>query len=383
MVSRNQLSKREPKIRVGHIVNEITPAGKETGIVKLLKHLNPQRFESYIFALSGIRSFGIMDIENLNITALNKENGNDWHIPLELYKLLKRYQIDIVHTHSWGTLVEGFLGAKLARVPLIIHGEHGSFPVRWHQRQVQRLLWRLSYTVLSVSDDLRQRLSGTIPFPEKRIKVIPNGVKEEQFFPSTSLREEFRKKFNFSREDFIVGTVGRFSEVKNQQMLLRAAAVLFHMGEKVRVVLVSRGRKEEFLKELAKSLGIEKNIHFIGFQSHINMILNGFDIFALTSLSEGCSNVIQEAMFCQKAIIATNVGGNPELIRDNYSGLLVESNNHTQLAEKILYLKNNVSVRERLGKQARQSALQHFTLKKMVQAYENLYMEAFNKNRTI
>jgi hypothetical protein len=79
MVSRNQLSKREPKIRVGHIVNEITPAGKETGIVKLLKHLNPQRFESYIFALSGIRSFGIMDIENLNITALNKENGNDWH----------------------------------------------------------------------------------------------------------------------------------------------------------------------------------------------------------------------------------------------------------------------------------------------------------------
>jgi glycosyltransferase involved in cell wall biosynthesis len=93
--------------------------------------------------------------------------------------------------------------------------------------------------------------------------------------------------------------------------------------------------------------------------------------------------VIQEAMFCQKAIIATNVGGNPELIRDNYSGLLVESNNHTQLAEKILYLKNNVSVRERLGKQARQSALQHFTLKKMVQAYENLYMEAFNKNRTI
>jgi sugar transferase (PEP-CTERM/EpsH1 system associated) len=382
MESSNQLSNTEQKIRIAHVVDEVTPAGKETGIVKLLNHLTPQRFESYIFALKGTRSFGIMDIENLNIIALNKKNGNDWRIPLKLYKLLKRYHIDIVHTHSWGTLVEGIFGAKLAGIPIIIHGEHGSFPLRWHQRQAQRLLWRLPYTVLSVSNDLKRRLSGTIPFPEKRIRVIPNGVKEEQFFPSGALRKEFRSTFNFAKDDFVVGTVGRFSEVKNQQMLIRAAAALIQRGEKIQVVLVSKGRMEGFLKELSGLLGVKKNIHFLGFQSHINMILNGFDIFVLTSLSEGCSNVIQEAMFCQKAIIATNVGGNPELIEDFYSGLLVESSNHVQLAEKILYLKNNAGLRVKLGKKAREKAMQHFTLTKMVQEYENLYIEAFYKRRS-
>jgi glycosyltransferase involved in cell wall biosynthesis len=319
----------------------------------------------------------------LNITSLNKKPGNDWRMPLKLYRVLKEHNIDIVHTHSWGTLVEGVLGARLARIPVIIHGEHGSFPERWYQRQIQRILWGSADKLLSVSGELKKRLSESIRFSQNRIEVILNGVEEEKFFPSKSLREQFRKEFSFSGEDFIVGIVGRFSEVKNHRMLLLATAELIKQGEIIHIALVSRGRKEQELKEFSHSLGIAEFIHFLGFQSDVNMILNGFDIFALTSRSEGCSNVIQEAMFCQKPIIATNVGGNPELIENNYSGLLVEDNNHLELAEKIHYLKHHPNIREMLGKNARLTALKKFTLKKMVESYEDLYMKEFYKKQLV
>lgn len=383
MLSSNHLASAPQKIRIAHIVDEITPAGRELGIVKLVKNLNKEHFDCFIIALKGIRTFGMVSLDHLNIISLNKKPGNDWRIPLKLYSTLKKLQVDIVHTHSWGTLAEGVLGAKLAGAPVIIHGEHGSFPERWYQKRTQGALWRFSDKLLSVSSELKERLSETIHFPLNKIDVILNGVEEENFFPSDLLREQFRKEFNFSREDFIVGIIGRFSEVKNHRMLLLAAAALINRGETVHIALVSRGRKEQELKELCRSLGIAEFTHFLGFQSNINLVLNGFDIFTLTSRSEGCSNVIQEAMFCQKPIIATNVGGNPELIANNDSGLLVEDNNHQELAEKICYLKHHPNVREMLGKNARSTALKKFTLKKMVESYENLYMEEFYKKQPV
>lgn len=379
MLSSNHLASMPQKIRIAHIVDEITPAGKEMGIVKLIKNLDKERFDCCIIALNEVRTFGVMNLDHLNIISLNKKPGNDWRIPFKLYRMLKKHQVDIVHTHSWGTLVEGTIGAKLARIPVMIHGEHGSFPERWYQKQIQRTLWRFSNKLLSVSGELKRRLSETIPFPLNRIEVILNGVNEKMFFPSDMLREQFRNEFNFSRDDFIVGTIGRFSEVKNHRMLLLAAAELIKQGEVVHIVLVSRGRKERELKDFSRSLGIADFTHFPGFQSNINLILNGFDIFALTSRSEGCSNVIQEAMFCRKPIIATDVGGNPELIKNGQSGMLVKDNNHLELAEKIRYLKCHPNIREMLGKNARLTALKKFTLKKMIESYENLYMEEFYK----
>lgn len=383
MLSSNHLASAPQKIRIAHIVGEITPAGKEMGIVKLVKHLDKERFDCLIIALNEIRTFGMMNLDHLNIISLNKKPGNDWRIPLKLYRTLKNHHVDVVHTHSWGTLVEGILGAKLAGTPVIIHGEHGSFPKRWYQKRIQGVLWRFSDKLLSVSGELKERLSDTIRFPLNQIDVILNGVNEENFFPSGLLREQFRNEFNFSREDFIVGNIGRFSAVKNHHMLLLAAAELIKGGEIVHIALVSRGRKEQELMELSRSLGIAEFTHFLGFQSNINLILNGFDILALTSRSEGCSNVIQEAMFCQKPIIATNVGGNPELIENNDSGLLVENNNHRELAEKIHYLKQHPNIREMLGRNARSAALKKFTLKKMVESYENLYIEEFTKKQPV
>lgn len=369
------------KLHIIHVVNEIAPAGKELGIIKLVKNLPARRITSTIISLSGTYSFGILDLQGVEVISLGKKEGNDWRIPFRLAETMRECRADIVHTHSWGTLLEGLLAAKLARIPVLIHGEHGTFPQGWKRRMVQRLLWRQADQVLAVSRELAERMADTIEFPRERVRVILNGVDETVFFPSPALREEFRYRFGFSADDFIVGTIGRFSEVKNQKMLLLAAAELVRRGERLYIVLVSGGKKEPELRQLSSSLGIASFTHFLGFQQNINMILNGFDVLALTSLSEGCSNVIQEAMFCAKAVVATRVGGNPELIEDAFSGLLVESNNDLQLAEKIQLLKQDSNLRKRLGENARRVALEKFPLRRMIQEYERLYQEAYRQKR--
>ena len=107
------------------------------------------------------------------------------------------------------------------------------------------------------------------------------------------------------------------------------------------------------------------------------MILNGYDFFTLTSFSEGCSNVIQEAMFAQKPVVATHVGGNPELITDRKNGLLVESDNHEGLADRLQELIADEQLARQLGESARETAVSTFSLGKMVQGYERLYLEEY------
>lgn len=368
------------KAHVVHLVNDIGPAGKEKGIIKLMIHLDQKKFKTSLIVLNELNLEGGIKIDHLNTIVLNLKRVNDPRYPIIIAKLLKKLNADIVHTHSWATLVEGVLGGKIARVPVIIHGEHGTFPQKLRHKYSQFILWYLPDRVLSVSENLRQQLSSFTGFPSKKIEVILNGVEDNKFYPSPEMRQKFYNEFNFSEKDFIVGTVGRFAEVKNHPMIIKACSELIKQEEEIHVIFIGDGEKKNELKSLVLDLGLSKYVHFLGVQSDINLLLNGMDIFTLTSFNEGCSNVIQEAMFCAKPVISTNVGGNPELIKNNFTGLLVQSNDHIQLAEKILYLKKNVSEQQRLGENARKYALEYFSLQKMISNYSDLYLhELHNK----
>ncbi len=370
------------KIRIAHLINYLAPAGKEIGILKLLHNLDQTIFDSTLIVLNKTHTSEVLNLKKIKLIKLDQGEGNNIKLPFQLSKLFKQHRFDIVHTHSWGTLIEGIVGAKLAGVPVIIHGEHGTFPRQVPHRYIQPLFWRMTNRVLSVSGDLGKTLSVVTGFPIDKIDVILNGVNETKFYPSQKLKLDFRREFNFSGDDFIIGAVGRLTGVKNQAMLLRAAKEVIRRGEKIQVVLVGGfavgDDKEAELKQLVSDSGISQFVHFAGFRKHINMFYNGFDVFTLTSLSEGCSNVIQEAMFCGKPVIATNVGGNPELVRDNYTGFLVESNNHIQLAERILALKRNTRLRKDMGQKARQYSRKHFSLTQMINAYHRIYLEEYN-----
>lgn len=367
------------KIRIAHLINDIGPAGKEKSLLKLLAHMDRSVFENTVIVLHRIYKPDLIDPALFQLIHLDHAGGNDFRLPFKLAGILREQKIDLLHTRSWGTLAEGFLGAKLGGVPLIVHSEHGTFPEKWLHRWVQRCFWSLNNRTLAVSGELKERMSKLTGISPQRIKVILNGVEDQRFYPSADLRREFRRRHGFSDDDFIVGTVGRLFDVKNHPMLIRATAAVVREGHEIKTAIVGGGPREVELRKLAGELKITGNIHFVDFVSDVNMHINGFDVFTLTSFSEGCSNVIQEAMFCEKPIVATDVGGNGELVHHRETGLLVESDNHEQLAQALIELKEAPQLRQRLARAAREYAMKHFTVANMAREYQRVYLEEFRK----
>ncbi|MGH1363345.1 MAG: glycosyltransferase [Calditrichia bacterium] len=372
------------KIRIAHLVNYLAPAGKELGLLKLIRNMNNDVFESYLLVTNEIRERERLDLAGIKIIHLDYGPGNHPGMPIDIRRELKKYQIDIVHTHSWGTLLEGITAAKFAGTPIIVHGEHGTFPKKAPHRQLQRMFWSMCDRVLAVSWPLRRDLALETGIDERRIEVILNGVEHKKFFPCEELREQTRIKYGFSDNDFVIGNVGRLNKIKNQNMLIRAIAHLKNAGVNVHGMFVGgltvgKDHGPE-LEALTKLLGIREQIHFTDFQDNVNAFYNMFDVFSLTSLNEGCSNVIQEAMFAGRPIIATNVGGNPDLIQHEANGLLVESNSYVELAESIMKLRESASLGRGLAEQARKDALRLYPITTMVRSYERIYLEEYYRH---
>ena len=179
-------------IKVAHLINHLSPAGKEMGIVKLLNRMDPQRFKGYLVVFDKVWDTLALDVEKSELIAINKKKGNDPILPFKVAKILRSRKIDILHTHAWGTLVEGILGAKLARTPVVIHGEHGTFHKTGKRKKVQNLFWRWADHRLSVSGILARNLEKTIELPENSFDTILNGVDTEKFRPDAGDREAVR-----------------------------------------------------------------------------------------------------------------------------------------------------------------------------------------------
>lgn len=227
--------------------------------------------------------------------------------------------------------------------------------------------------VLSVSQTHKKSLSKIIVFPEGEIKVIANGVDIERFSPSKN-KQSFRSEIGLDKNDIVIGTVGRLVPVKNQAMLLRAAARLYEYHNNIKVLLIGDGPLENELVALATSLGIAPNVRFLGRRSNVPDILRTLDIFVLPSLSEGMSNTILEAMSCKLPVVATNVGGNSELVVHGLTGLLVQRNNHEEMCRKLEELVMNPDKREQMGSQGRKRVGSFFSIGKMIKNYESLYI---------
>ncbi len=373
------------KIKIVHLVNYLAPAGKEVGIVKLLNALNDD-FEPVLVVLGKVYDALGLNLVKTRLIELGKGQGNDFSLVPKLKKIFKEVNPHIVHTHSWGTLVEGVLAAKWARVPIIIHGEHGTFHKDFKRKWVQKIFFPLSDQILSVSALLADQLSRDLGLRRARILPILNGVDVQKFAPDAAKRKQYRTQWGFGQNDVLIGTVGRPMKVKNHQLMIRALKHLRDQGYPVHFVIVGdtplRSLKDE-LVALAQSLGVADRVHFLGFQSDVPGYLNMFDIFVLPSLSEGCSNVIQEAMATGLPVVASRVGGNPELIEDGVTGLLFESNNTEALTAALRRLLDDTQTAETLGKNALRRARERFSLEKMVENYSAVYYRLLKEKKLL
>ena len=358
-------------LRVMHLLHTFGVGGMEVGITKLVNGLDPSRIASSICSCRPGDSLKERLRPGIPLYEFNRRRGNDPLLIGQLVRLFREKRPDVIHTHRWATLCEGLIAARLAGVPYVVHGEHGTLETRRHNAFVQRTVWNRVHRVLSVSSRLAERMARDIGFPLERIEVIRNGVDLERFTPERRL--EGRAALGFQPNQIVIGSVGRLVPVKDQATLLRALAVLRTGGFSFSGVLAGTGPLHGELQSLASALNL-KDFNLLGNRNDVERVLGALDIFVLSSESEGLSNTIQEAMATGLPVVATRVGGADELVEHERTGYLVPARDPQALAGAIANLLKDPARRQRFAQAGCERARQQFGLDRMIREYEQMYL---------
>lgn len=359
-------------VRVMHLVYSFGFGGMEVGVAKLSNAIDPSAVAVSICSGKPSDTLKYRLRPEVRFFELGRRPGNDPGLVLRLARVLRRERPHILHTHGWATIVEGLIAARLAGVPVVIHGEHGTLELRPLNRRVQRWAWGRATQVMAVSSRLAERMEQHIGFPASRIHVIRNGVDTVRFTPA--LREEARAEFGFGPDDLVLGTAGRLVPVKDQATLLRAWALLRQRGVRFTGVIAGKGILLDELQALATSLGLD-NVRFLGNRPDVERVMAALDVFILSSVSEGLSNTIQEAMASGLPVVATHVGGADELVAPEETGLLVPASSPEAMADALARVVADPARRVQMGLASRRRAEDVFALDGMVRNYTQMYLD--------
>jgi sugar transferase (PEP-CTERM/EpsH1 system associated) len=347
------------------------------GVLKLVNGFDRARVQPSI--CTGLPPDSIVDLITDDVPLHHvprRPSGNDPRWVLALVRLLRRERPDILHTHSWATLCEGALAGRLAGVPLIVHGELGTIETRTRNLRLQKFVWDRVDGVLSVSSRLSHTLAQVVGVPESRITTIRNGVDTDRFRPTDKVAA--RQDLGLPQDAFVVGTVGRLHPVKDHRSLISAVAHVKRAGIRAHGLIVGDGGLLQELREHAVREGLADEIHFLGARADVETILASLDVFALSSVSEGLSNVILEAMAAGRPVVATDVGGTDELVIDGVTGLLVPASNVERLGRALLDVATDADKGARFGREGRLRAEREFSMATMIRRYEDYYVELAN-----
>lgn len=300
----------------------------------------------------------------------------------DIWRIIKKYNPLIVHTHSSKAGLLGRLAAKLARVPIIIHTPHGhvffgyfgSFKTKIFII-LERFVSRITDKIVALTNEEKKDYIKFRIANEDKFDVIYSGIELNKFkeLPFNE-NQNFKRELGIPENYLVVGTVGRLVPVKGPEFLIEAAKYIISKYPEVFFIFTGDGPLEQNLERQAFKSGIKDNIIFLGWRNDIAGIISVYDIFALPSLNEGMGRVLVEAMALGKPIVASNVGGIPDLVTHGKNGFLVPPKNPEKLAKYIQILIGDKEKRKKMG-QAGKEMVKNFSKEKMVEKIANLYEE--------
>ena len=279
----------------------------------------------------------------------------------------------VLHCHQYSPFVYGAL-ARLRRPGLrVVFTEHGRLsdaPPSRKRRMLNPVLARAATRIVSVSHDLKRHMVSE-GLPETRIEVVHNGI-DLGPPPDPNAALALRQRLHFRSDAFVAGTVARLDPVKHLQALVEAVGLLRQRGRESYAGVVGDGPERGRLEAETRARGLERAIHFLGHRDDARTFLPGLDVYVNSSVSEGISLTILEAMAAGVPVVATRVGGTPEIVDDEV-GRLVPSRDAAALADAMAGLAGQPAVRQSLGRAARARVVERFTIEAMVDRYLQLY----------
>jgi sugar transferase (PEP-CTERM/EpsH1 system associated) len=372
--------KTEPPIHILHILDRLDVGGTEKGIAKLIGGLDPDLFQHSICTLRGTAPVACSWMPGIKVTDVGSGTHGFQFNVLRLASAIKTIRPTIVHSRNWGG-IEALFAARSAGVPVIMHSEHGyqldmkhGLPLR--QRILRHVAYRCADAVFTVSQELRDFHAAQAWWNVNSIGVVHNGVDGDTFRPSLEVSGRIRQEVGIPRDALVVGFVGRLVALKDVKTLLLGLEGLVSNIPEVHAIIVGSGPELAPLRDyVARSAMLRGRICFTGPREDVADLLKAMDIFVLPSLMEGMSNTILEAMSTGLPVIATNVGGNPEILADSACGYLFHPGNVAELQTHLATLLLNEEQRKEFGQEARRRALTTFSLEAMLRQYHQLYLE--------
>jgi glycosyltransferase involved in cell wall biosynthesis len=290
----------------------------------------------------------------------------------DLITVIRRERVCLIHAHEFDAIVHGTMAASLCGLPVVatIHGKNYFWEKR-RRRLAYRLVSRYAQLV-AVSGDLKRFVVRSTGISDDRLSVVYNGVEGLSICSSKEIATS-KEELGLLPNERVVGIVGSLYPVKGHKYLLDAVPAILQECPETVFLLIGKGGLEAQLKQQANRLSVERHVRFLGLRDDIPKLLASMDLFVLPSLSEGLSMSILEAMMAGKPIVATEVGGNVELIAHGESGFLVPSGNSEALASSIVSLLKDTGRATRFGENGRKRAVSMFSHDKMVEQYCALY----------
>jgi len=361
------------KISILHIIEDLEIGGSEMGLFKLVKSLDNNKFKSIVCTFNDGSVGGLIRNMGISVIQLNKKISWDFKLLVRLVRLIKKLNIDIVHCRGTRPIVYGGLAALLAKVPRVIslHG-FNNIDDRWGLRLV-KLMARSGARIVSVSNQLRDELCQRTGMKKEKVITIHNGIEINHRIEKADCIRIKKELVGLDSDSVVIGAVGSLRPVKGYEYLLNAVLPVTQSFSNIKFIIVGDGRSRPFLEKLADDLKIRDYVSFLGYRDDIAALIRVMDIVVVPSLSEGISNVILEAMAASKPVIATRVGGNPEVVTEDGTAFLIPPKDPASIAHAIITLLKDENTREEMGKAAFDRVRKLFAQEIATRKYEELY----------
>jgi len=370
------------KLKILHIIDSFNLGGTEKQCVEIVQRINPSKFQVHVvtFNTSGPLAG---DLLHAGIPFKEFPISRSFYTPQSLFSILnlagymRSKKFDIINTYGFYSTIPGVIAGKMANIPLILTGKRElNYLQSNFQITVEKNLMKLSDRIIVNAKCIRDYLVKHYHLDYNKILIISNGVAFPKFPTPSSVKN--------TAGHVSIGMVARFRRGKDHITFLQAAKEILRVKKNVRFVLVGSGPGILHIKRYVCQLGIQDNVSFYGEKNteELHDILSGLDVSVLCSMSEGLPNVILESMALGVPVVANECGGVPEIIKNDFTGILVPCKRPDILAEKIIYLIDNIDIAKKISINGLKLLRSKYNFDSVCQQYESLY-ERLSKEKNI